>query len=71
MLLDKESSVPIYVQIEEYLKQHTQQGEFGIGMAIPSERELTEVFDVSRMTVRQAISNLVIEGLLYSGIVFE
>ena len=34
-------------------------------MAIPSERELTEMFDVSRMTVRQSIMNLVAEGLLY------
>ena len=65
ILLDKESPVPMYVQIEEHLKRRMKQGEFTVGTAIPSERELTEMFDVSRMTVRQSIMNLVTEGLLY------
>ena len=64
-MLDKESPVPMYVQIEEHLKRRMKQGEFTVGTAIPSERELTEMFDVSRMTVRQSIMNLVTEGLLY------
>ena len=64
-LLDKQSPVPIYIQIEEYLKTQILQGDFVIGVAIPSERELTELFGVSRMTVRQSITNLVNEGLLY------
>ncbi|MFJ7936410.1 GntR family transcriptional regulator [Sporosarcina sp. NPDC096371] len=64
-MLDKQSPVPMYVQIEEHLKRRIVQGEFEVGMAIPSERELTELFDVSRMTVRQSITNLVTEGLLY------
>ncbi len=64
-MLDKQSPIPIYIQIEEQLKQQIQQGDFSIGMAIPSERELTERFGVSRMTVRQSITNLVNEGLLY------
>lgn len=64
-LLDKQSPVPMYVQIEEQLKRQILQKEFAVGSTIPSERELTELFDVSRMTVRQAITNLVKEGLLY------
>ena len=64
-MLDKQSPIPIYIQIEEQLKQQIQQGDFPVGTAISSERELTERFDVSRMTVRQAITNLVNEGLLY------
>lgn len=64
-MLDKESPVPMYVQIEEHLKRRMKQGEFTVGTAIPSERELTEMFDVSRMTVRQSVMNLVTEGLLY------
>lgn len=64
-MLDKESPVPMYVQIEEHLKRSIKQGEFEVGMAIPSERELTEMFDVSRMTVRQSITNLVTMGMLY------
>lgn len=64
-MLDKQSPIPIYIQIEEQLKQQIQQGDFPIGTAIPSERELTERFGVSRMTVRQSITNLVNDGLLY------
>lgn len=64
-MLDKQSSTPMYAQIEEYLKCRILQGEFAIGMAIPSERELTDMLGVSRMTVRQSITNLVNEGLLF------
>ena len=55
----------MYVQIEEHLKLRIQQGEFAVGTAIPSERELTEMFGVSRMTVRQSITNMANNGLLY------
>lgn len=64
-MLDKQSRIPMYVQIEEQLKRRIDEGEFAIGAAIPSERELTDQFGVSRMTVRQSITNLVNEGLLY------
>ncbi|WP_434399811.1 GntR family transcriptional regulator [Planococcus sp. 11815] len=64
-MLDKQSPIPIYIQIEEQLKQQIQQGDFSVGTSIPSERELSERFGVSRMTVRQSITNLVNDGLLY------
>lgn len=64
-MIDKKSHIPIYVQIEEELKKKIALGEYKQGEAIPSERYLTEIFDVSRMTVRQAITNLVTSGLLY------
>ena len=41
-VLDKQSPIPIYIQIEEQLKQQIQQGDFPIGTSIPSERELSE-----------------------------
>ncbi|MGI2329209.1 GntR family transcriptional regulator [Planococcus sp. YIM B11945] len=64
-MLDKQSPIPIYVQIEEFLKRQMEEGAFPLGTAIPSERELAETFGVSRMTVRQSITNLVNEGQLY------
>ncbi|WP_332647018.1 GntR family transcriptional regulator [Lysinibacillus sp. 54212] len=64
-MLDKNSHIPIYIQIEEILKQRIYLEEYGIDESIPSERELSIQFGVSRMTVRQAINTLVNSGLLY------
>ncbi|WP_223199254.1 GntR family transcriptional regulator [Solihabitans fulvus] len=38
--------------------------ELGVGAALPSERELAERFAVSRVTLRQAVAELVLEGRL-------
>ncbi|MFG6116700.1 GntR family transcriptional regulator [Halobacillus sp. MO56] len=64
-MLNKQSPLPMYYQIEEDIRQRIAKQEFLPGEAIPSERALTETYDVSRMTVRQAVNNLVMEGLLY------
>ena len=65
VLVEKNSPIPIYIQIEEIIKQRIDLEEYRIGETIPSERELSLQFKVSRMTVRQAITNLVNSGLLY------
>ena len=64
-MLDKNSSVPIYVQLEEYIKKKIKEGVYLPGESLPTERELTELFGVSRMTIRQSITNLVHQGVLY------
>jgi len=64
-LIDKNSPVPIYYQIREALEDRIVAGEYPPGSPIPSERELSEGFQVSRMTVRQATRMLVSEGLCY------
>lgn len=64
-MLDKQSSIPIYIQIEGYLKQQIAQGIYPVQSLIPSERELADLFGVSRMTVRHSLTNLVKDGLLY------
>ncbi|MCP3032536.1 phosphonate metabolism transcriptional regulator PhnF [Halobacillus sp. A1] len=64
-MVDKKSPLPMYYQIEEDIKQRIEKEEFRPSDMIPSERELSETFDVSRMTVRQALNNLVSEGILY------
>jgi len=63
-MINKNSPVPIYHQLEEYIKQQIETGVLREEAAIPSEREFAEVFQISRMTVRQAINNLVLEGYL-------
>ncbi|MDP1421623.1 GntR family transcriptional regulator [Peribacillus simplex] len=64
-MIDKNSPLPIYFQIEEKIKRQIENGEFQAHDALPSEREYAEQFEISRMTVRQAINNLVNDGYLY------
>ena len=40
------------------------EGGLEAGAPVPSERELCQTFGVSRMTVRQAIDTLVVDGIL-------
>jgi GntR family transcriptional regulator len=56
--------LPIYYQIKQTLKGWIVNGEFMPGGKIPSENELADRFSVTRLTVRQAISQLVQEGFL-------
>ena len=56
-------SVLKYVRVRDYLRSLVTH-ELSVGDAIPSERLLCERFKVSRMTVRQAVDALVVDGLL-------
>lgn len=55
---------PIYKQIERYLKDLINSGEIKQGELLPSENKICEQFNVTRMTVRSAYSNLVKEGYI-------
>lgn len=59
-------SVPLHVSISETLRQQIDTGKYGPGEKLPSEHQLMEIFEVSRITVRQAIANLVNQGLAKS-----
>lgn len=65
LILDRISSVPLYAQIHEKLRRQIESDELQAGAAIPSEREMAEMYKVSRMTARQAISALKNEGFVY------
>src|SRR5438067_4720624 len=62
--IDKQSPIPIYYQIMNQLRNKIAEGEYTVDSALPPERELVETYQVSRMTIRQAISELVNEGIL-------
>lgn len=63
--VDKYSHLPLYYQIKEILQEMIDNDELKPGYTIPTERELCEIHNVSRMTVNKAIMSLVNEGLLY------
>ena len=56
------NQLPVYIQIHDQIKSEIEQGIWKIGDRLPSERELAVKFNVSRMTLRQAIQNLADEG---------
>lgn len=57
-------SQPIYIKIEKYLKELIDSGEIKQGELLPSENQLADKFNVTRMTVRSAFNNLVKEGYI-------
>jgi GntR family transcriptional regulator len=63
--LDRDSSIPFYVQIQDSLYQRIRSGELGPGDRVPSELELVAIYNVSRMTARKALDELVQRGLLF------
>lgn len=65
MYINKNSPIPVYYQLKNIILKKIENGEFGVEQPIPSERELGETLGISRMTVRQALNQLVSEGVLY------
>lgn len=56
--------LPAYIKIHDAIKKDIDDQVWAIGDRLPSERDLADHFEVSRMTLRQAITLLVEEGIL-------
>ncbi|MGD9924034.1 MAG: GntR family transcriptional regulator [Pseudorhodoplanes sp.] len=59
------SGSPLYLQIVERLREKISSGLHDPGSLLPSEAALTKEFGVSRVTIRQALSELEQRGLIY------
>ena len=57
--VDPENPLPLYFQVYKSLLERIQQGEFPPGSFLPPERQLTEDYGVSRITVIKALDELV------------
>lgn len=62
--LEKHVPIPLYYQIKTRLLEAIEGGQLKPGDRIPSERELTQRYGVSRMTARQALTELESQGYL-------
>jgi GntR family transcriptional regulator len=62
--LSSDLEKPLYIRIQEYLAERIFSGDLAPDTKLPSERELSRELEISRMTVRRAITELVNEGLL-------
>lgn len=61
-LKNSKGDSPLYAQVKEILLKDIQEGVYK--EKIPTEKELQEMFDVSRMTIRLAVDELVSGGYL-------
>lgn len=62
--VDRSSPVPVYYQIAQDIKNRIMRHEWGLNQRLPTENELAEQYDVSRITLRQAIAELEKDGVI-------
>ncbi len=62
--VDRDGQQKLYVQIYHILKAKVEKGEWPVGSLIPSEDEFCKIFNVSKATIRLAVSELVKDGHL-------
>ena len=65
MGLQREAPDPLYVQLRDSLTADIRAGRYGTHQRLPSERDLSARFHVSRMTARQALLELARDGVIY------
>jgi GntR family transcriptional regulator len=60
--ITKGSIIPLYKQLKNHIINLIDDGVFNIGDCLPSEKDLENQFNVSRITIRRALQELVVEG---------
>ncbi|MBI4844352.1 MAG: GntR family transcriptional regulator [Nitrospirae bacterium] len=63
-LINREYSQKLYVQLYELLKGKIESGEWKVDTQIPTEEDLCKIYEISKATVRLAISEMVRQGYL-------
>ncbi|ARF13285.1 GntR family transcriptional regulator [Sporosarcina ureae] len=64
MKIDKSTAIPLYSQVESKLEDNIISGVWDVGYQLPTETELARLLDVSNITIKRAIMNLVDKGML-------
>ncbi|MDD5765249.1 MAG: GntR family transcriptional regulator [Candidatus Marinimicrobia bacterium] len=64
MIVDRNSPVPQYFQIQTWLREQIEQGVFRPEEKVPTEEELVKITGLARATIRQAFANLTNMGYL-------
>lgn len=64
-MLNEKAPVALYYQLKEILVEKIKSNAWELSSKIPTERELCDLYKVSRITVRQALEQLEKEGFLY------
>ncbi len=64
MIMVKKNYKPLYEQVKDYILDKINNREWLPGQRIPTELELAEIFDVSRITTKRAMEDLAREGII-------
>lgn len=64
IFLDRNSALPLYLQLKEYIKEAILRGVYKPSDKLPTEEELCKQLSISRPVVRQAYDELIKEGLV-------
>jgi GntR family transcriptional regulator len=64
-VLHRNGGQALFSQLEEIIRDKIESGIWSPGQAIPSERQLSQMYGLSRMTVRRTLDRLVADGLIY------
>jgi DNA-binding LacI/PurR family transcriptional regulator len=68
MGIDFNNPVPLYEQIENDIKAKILNGKLKVGDQVGSHQELSKEYNVSLITVKKALSDLISKGILFSRI---
>jgi len=60
----KDSEVPLYLQVSEWIRENIYKGDLTTGDRVPSENQIMDMLGVSRGTVKKAVTLLVNEAML-------
>ena len=63
--INRNSAVPLYVQLSDIIRKNIDEKDLSPGSSIPSEATLMENYDISRITVRNALLRLEYSGKIF------
>ncbi|MBM7044756.1 MULTISPECIES: GntR family transcriptional regulator [Rhizobium] len=63
-LIDVESPVPVYAQVEQDIRRQILSGSLANGSRLPRETELANLYGISRMTIRHSLEGLASSGFI-------
>lgn len=64
MGIDRDKTTPLYEQLKLIIQDKILMGEWGPGVLLPTEKQLCDQYNVSRITVRKALDKLEQKGLI-------
>ena len=62
--VSRSNPIPLYAQVEQNMRQLIKTGQWSPGHRVPSEKDLEDMYGVSRITIRRALNDLAAEGKL-------